>query len=75
MKRSAELRQTLGEAVPSWPPGAERGSDTPGHDHLLDAYSRAVVGAVNEATSWFLEKSTPGNPQELAEQLCRAFGV
>ena len=38
-------------------------------------YGRAVVGAVNEATSWFLEKSAPGNPQELAEQLCRAFGV
>ena len=38
-------------------------------------YGRAVVGAVNEATSWFLENSTPANPRELAEQLCRAFGV
>lgn len=38
-------------------------------------YGRAVVGAVNEATSWFLERGAPSNPQELAEQLCRAFGV
>src|SRR5262249_57382042 len=38
-------------------------------------YGRAVVGAVNEATSWFLERGAPGNPQELAEPLCRAFGV
>jgi AcrR family transcriptional regulator len=38
-------------------------------------YGRAVVGAVNEATSWFLESAAPGDPQELAEQLCRAFGV
>src|SRR5215471_13680507 len=26
-------------------------------------YGRAVVGAVNEATSWFLERGAPGNPQ------------
>jgi AcrR family transcriptional regulator len=38
-------------------------------------YGRAVVGAVNEATSWFLERGAVGDPQELAEQLCRAFGV
>ncbi len=38
-------------------------------------YGRAVVGAVNEATSWFLETGAVGDPQELAEQLCRAFGV
>lgn len=38
-------------------------------------YGRAVVGAVNEATSWFLETNPNGDPQELAEQLCRAFGV
>ena len=35
-------------------------------------YGRAVVGAVNEATSWFLERGA-GDPQELADQLCRAF--
>jgi len=38
-------------------------------------YGRAVVGAVNEATSWFLERGAPGNPQELAGQLSKAFGV
>jgi AcrR family transcriptional regulator len=38
-------------------------------------YSRAVVGAVNEATSWFLETGAVRDPQELAEQLCRAFDV
>jgi AcrR family transcriptional regulator len=38
-------------------------------------YGRAVVGAVNEATSWFLESGAAGDPQDLAEQLCRAFGV
>jgi AcrR family transcriptional regulator len=40
-------------------------------------YGRAVVGAVNEATSWFLETHAEGggDPQELAEQLCRAFDV
>ncbi len=38
-------------------------------------YGRAVVGAVNEAVSWFLEIGAPGDPQDLAEQLCRAFGV
>jgi TetR/AcrR family fatty acid metabolism transcriptional regulator len=38
-------------------------------------YGRAVVGAVNEATSWFLETGAVGDPQDLAEQLCRAFGV
>ena len=38
-------------------------------------YGRAVVGAVNEATSWYLESGSPGDPQELVEQLCRAFGV
>jgi AcrR family transcriptional regulator len=37
-------------------------------------YGRAVVGAVNEATSWFLETGG-GSPQELADQLCLAFGV
>jgi AcrR family transcriptional regulator len=38
-------------------------------------YGRAVVGAVNEATSWFLETGAKGDPAELADQLCRAFGV
>jgi AcrR family transcriptional regulator len=38
-------------------------------------YGRAVVGAVNEATSWFLETRGEGTPQELADQLCRAFDV
>ena len=38
-------------------------------------YSRAVVGAVNEVTSWFLETGATRHPQELAEQLCRAFDV
>jgi AcrR family transcriptional regulator len=38
-------------------------------------YGRAVVGAVNEATSWFLENGAAGDPEELADQLCRAFGV
>lgn len=38
-------------------------------------YGRAMVGAVNEATSWFLETGAAGDPQELAEQLCQAFGV
>jgi AcrR family transcriptional regulator len=38
-------------------------------------YGRAVVGAVNEAVSWFLEAATPGDPKELADQLCRAFDV
>jgi AcrR family transcriptional regulator len=38
-------------------------------------YGRAIVGAVNEATSWFLEMGADGDPQDLAEQLCRAFAV
>jgi len=38
-------------------------------------YSRAVVGAVNEATSWFLESGAAGDPKALADQLCRAFSV
>jgi AcrR family transcriptional regulator len=38
-------------------------------------YGRAVVGAVNEAVSWFLETPDGGDPRDLAEQLCRAFGV
>jgi AcrR family transcriptional regulator len=38
-------------------------------------YSRAVVGAVNEATSWFLETGAVRDPEELADQLSRAFGV
>ena len=38
-------------------------------------YSRAVVGAVNEATSWFLESGAVGDPAELADQLSKAFGV
>jgi len=38
-------------------------------------YGRAVVGAVNEATIWFLETGAAGNPAALADQLCRAFGV
>jgi AcrR family transcriptional regulator len=38
-------------------------------------YGRAVVGAVNEATSWFLEAGVPGDPRVLAEQLCLAFSV
>ena len=38
-------------------------------------YGRAVVGAVNEATSWYLEAGAPGDPQDLADQLCRAFVV
>jgi AcrR family transcriptional regulator len=38
-------------------------------------YSRAVVGAVNEATSWFLETGAVSDPEELADQLSKAFGV
>jgi AcrR family transcriptional regulator len=38
-------------------------------------YGRAVVGAVNEATSWFLERNAKGDPGELADQICRAFGL
>ena len=38
-------------------------------------YGRAVVGAVNEATSWFLEAGAAGDPQALAEQLVRVFAV
>jgi hypothetical protein len=38
-------------------------------------YGRAVVGAVNEATSWFLESGSVGDPMALADQLCRAFSV
>jgi AcrR family transcriptional regulator len=49
-------------------------------DHALAGidpavYGRAIVGAVNEATSWFLETGADDDPQELAEQLCRAFAV
>jgi AcrR family transcriptional regulator len=49
-------------------------------DHALAGidpaiYGRAVVGAVNEATSWFLEAGAAGDPQALADQLCRAFVV
>jgi AcrR family transcriptional regulator len=38
-------------------------------------YGRAVVGAVNEATSWFLETGAAGDPQALADQLFRTFAV
>jgi len=38
-------------------------------------YGRAVVGAVNEATSWFLETGAESDPLELVAQLCRAFGA
>jgi len=38
-------------------------------------YARVVVGGVNEATTWFLETGAVGDPQELADQLCRAFAV
>lgn len=38
-------------------------------------YGRAVVGAVNEATSWFLETGADGDPEKLADQLARAFAV
>jgi AcrR family transcriptional regulator len=38
-------------------------------------YARVVVGGVNEAVCWFLEADTVRNPQQLAEQLCRAFSV
>lgn len=38
-------------------------------------YGRAIVGAVNEATSWFLERGADGDPQRLADQICRAFAV
>jgi AcrR family transcriptional regulator len=38
-------------------------------------YGRAVVGAVNEATSWFLEAGASGDPQALADQLVRVFAV
>src|SRR5262249_35859485 len=38
-------------------------------------YRRAGVGGGDDATSWFLENSSPADPQEMAEQLCRAFGV
>jgi AcrR family transcriptional regulator len=38
-------------------------------------YARVVVGGVNEATSWFLETGAVGDPQQLAEQICRAFAV
>lgn len=44
-----------------------------GRDPAL--YGRAVVGAVNEATSWFLETGASGDPDRLADQLCRAFCV
>jgi AcrR family transcriptional regulator len=37
-------------------------------------YGKAVVGAVNEAVGWFL--ATPdGDPDALAERLCRVFSV
>jgi hypothetical protein len=38
-------------------------------------YGRAVVGAVNEATIWYLEQGAHGDPQELADQLCRALAL
>jgi AcrR family transcriptional regulator len=38
-------------------------------------YARVVVGGVNEATSWFLETGAAGDPEGLADQLCRAFAV
>ncbi len=38
-------------------------------------YGRAVVGAVNEATSWFLAQDVKCDPGELADQICRAFGL
>jgi AcrR family transcriptional regulator len=38
-------------------------------------YGRAVVGAVNEVTVWFLERGAQGDPQELADQVCRALGL
>jgi len=38
-------------------------------------YGRAIVGAVNEATSWYLETGAVGDPRELARQLAHAFGA
>ncbi len=36
-------------------------------------YGRAVVGAANEATAWFLQAG--GNPAGLAAELCRIFAI
>lgn len=38
-------------------------------------YGRAVVGAVNEAVTWALASTDPGEPEALAAELCRIFGV
>jgi AcrR family transcriptional regulator len=38
-------------------------------------YGRAVVGAVNEAVGWSLTGGGPTDPDRLAGQLCRIFGV
>jgi AcrR family transcriptional regulator len=38
-------------------------------------YGRAVVGAVNEAIGWSLTSGTAADPDQLAGELCRIFGV
>jgi AcrR family transcriptional regulator len=38
-------------------------------------YGRAVVGAVNEAIGWSLSEGGPTDPDQLAGDLCRIFGV
>jgi AcrR family transcriptional regulator len=38
-------------------------------------YGRAVVGAVNEAVCWSLTAGSAANPDRLAGELCRIFGV
>jgi AcrR family transcriptional regulator len=38
-------------------------------------YGRAVVGAVNETIGWSLETGAAADPDRLAGELCRIFGV
>jgi AcrR family transcriptional regulator len=38
-------------------------------------YGRAVVGAVNEAIGWSLASGRAANPDQLAGELCRIFGI
>ena len=38
-------------------------------------YGRAVVGAVNEAIAWSLAAGRAADPDRLASELCRIFGV
>jgi hypothetical protein len=53
------------------------------HDHgdqsLADinpaVYGRAVVGAVNEVTSWFLETGAVRDPDDVLQQLYRALSI